>query len=1012
MSSRTIQNPGVELNEIDRSSYGKVDNSLPNSPTVYVMGFTEKGEDMTFEWINSKATLDDTFGKPTTEFEQYFYNAAMEVLRRGGTCVASKLPYENWQYNKFNYIDFNASFVQISGDSLDDKFMWLYQNDNNLTSYINIECNSSSGQSLEEGFGGYSTIEELDDLVVSKKSLLNNKIRIYDITRAKYDSIRNCECICEVNPNSGNEISTYTNECIGIVPVIVTPANALYFQNLLSFDHSKVLNKNASCQMNYQHNTMFGATNSGVQLCINSYLSNDLPDYKRYEDKFISSDWQSPINDIYEVNFGKIVNPSINVIKIENRQISKSANGIWKDDVGTEYDIEYKDGHWTSNNENYVVNGIYADPTINSLSIGIKTNDKLEKLIYLNDDNDYAICSDFKQQKQNLAWKLHNSSESAFYTSPPLWLSDYNHWNNQNISGCVNDISIDTLAVFTSADSFINTYDDPSLITVRAYVNDVDYNAQLSIKFKSFKDDYIVGQTYDQFNNLSGFTTAKRSDIKRNIQQLNENISLPIASTSIVQNASTIDIDSLSKRSASIFPPINFFGQDHFDSTNLKKIGVAVFKAFKDAGNSGKISFQLLESFVGSFGKNDRDSTTHASTFIDDIVNQNSQYIRFFSSIDENSLKNASTIAMSQQPAIAMGFYKKDCAKDISYKDSIVSPLNNLLSKASNPNLFPIDILVDAGVSNIAQLAKKQVGNVIHTDEKPRVGDYAWSLASKEDVGAWRAVASMLDNFCKQRKDCMAVIDGLRPMCLVGNSKIVRPTAPQNTVANSIIPKFRIIANSFDSSYSAGYCNWYLQQDYSNNEDYLWIPPSIKAMGVYIYCDTYFHPWSAPAGHTRGIVGDVVDIAFKPTDDDAGMIYSNAWNYAMSYPIDGIVIEGHKTFQSQRTALDRINVRRLALYLEKRVAEVARTFVYEQNTPYMRQLFVDSITPIMDDAVNGSGISDYAIKCDEELNTPDVIDNNELRCKIGIKPIKTVDWIVIDFILTNQSASVAEEVLS
>ena len=98
MASRTRQNPGVELNEIDRSFYGKVDNSLPNSPTSLVIGFADKGEDMTLEWINSKATLDDTFGIPTTEFESYLYNAAMEALNRGGTCIASKLPYDNEQF--------------------------------------------------------------------------------------------------------------------------------------------------------------------------------------------------------------------------------------------------------------------------------------------------------------------------------------------------------------------------------------------------------------------------------------------------------------------------------------------------------------------------------------------------------------------------------------------------------------------------------------------------------------------------------------------------------------------------------------------------------------------------------------------------------------------------------------------------------------------------------------------------------------------------------------------------
>ena len=184
------------------------------------------------------------------------------------------------------------------------------------------------------------------------------------------------------------------------------------------------------------------------------------------------------------------------------------------------------------------------------------------------------------------------------------------------------------------------------------------------------------------------------------------------------------------------------------------------------------------------------------------------------------------------------------------------------------------------------------------TDSFPSIADYAWPFNPVlNDTSGWRAVLSKFDNFCKNiRKDCMFIADGLRPVCLDGNVKIVRPTAPQNTVANSIIPRFKSIAHALDSSYAAGYCNWFYQEDYSRPGDYIWIPPSAKAVGAYIYCDTYFHPWSAPAGTTRGVINDAVDIAFLPSENDAGVIYSNSWNYAMSYPIDGIVIEGHKTF--------------------------------------------------------------------------------------------------------------------
>ena len=127
----------------------------------------------------------------------------------------------------------------------------------------------------------------------------------------------------------------------------------------------------------------------------------------------------------------------------------------------------------------------------------------------------------------------------------------------------------------------------------------------------------------------------------------------------------------------------------------------------------------------------------------------------------------------------------------------------------------------------------------------------------------------------------------------------------------------------------------------------------------------------------------------------------NGWNYAVSYPLDGIVLEGQKTFQSEATALDRVNVRRLMLWLERRVVSMAKYFVYENNTSYTRQRFVDMITPAFERAKNGFGVADYVIKCDDDLNTPDTIDRNELHVKIAVKPVKTIEYIVISFVLTN-----------
>lgn len=97
------------------------------------------------------------------------------------------------------------------------------------------------------------------------------------------------------------------------------------------------------------------------------------------------------------------------------------------------------------------------------------------------------------------------------------------------------------------------------------------------------------------------------------------------------------------------------------------------------------------------------------------------------------------------------------------------------------------------------------------------------------------------------------------------------------------------------------------------------------------------------------MIPNVYDCAFSPTIEEAGKIYNARWNYAVNYPINGIILEGQKTMQIDMTALDRVNVRRLLLYLEKTVIRIGRKFLYEGNTPYLRQKFIDTLNPIFKD---------------------------------------------------------------
>ena len=343
------------------------------------------------------------------------------------------------------------------------------------------------------------------------------------------------------------------------------------------------------------------------------------------------------------------------------------------------------------------------------------------------------------------------------------------------------------------------------------------------------------------------------------------------------------------------------------------------------------------------------------------------------------------------------------CLKEIDISESILKSLDVAYDKVTNINEREIDIVVDAGISNIAQFIKSVYGgnNGFYDPASPDAA--LWKCKKDSDVKMWKTVIMKFDNFCKNvRKDCMFIADGPRPFCLQGQKKIVRPSKPTNTIDANILPFVKYLTG-VNTSYGAGYCDWFQVADEFSG-DYFWCPPSIKACGVYIYTDLNFNYWDAPAGLNRGLVA-ALDVAFSPTIKQAGQIYTKCWNYAINYPADGIVLEGQKTLQTKPSSLDRVNVRRLMLRLERAVYKVLRYVVYEGNTAYMRQRVVDLIKPYFEEAKVGGGLYDYKIVCDDSNNTPTTIDRNELHIAIGIKPTKIIEFIIVNFVLLPTGAS-------
>ena len=360
--------------------------------------------------------------------------------------------------------------------------------------------------------------------------------------------------------------------------------------------------------------------------------------------------------------------------------------------------------------------------------------------------------------------------------------------------------------------------------------------------------------------------------------------------------------------------------------------------------------------------------------------------------------------------SIMLGFYPEMAEPIITYT-TIAQSLNKILDTMGNINESDIDVVCDAGISNIAQFVK-QVYDPSADDGEDVGGLYqpvkyssSFKFNKNTDLAYWKTIVYKFDTFCKFRGDCMFCTEGPRHMVLVGNKQVVRKTKKDTSIDLNILPYLSKIAG-INTSYGGGYLNWYRTiSDYTG--DTLWVPPSIKAMGTYILTDKQYNWWDAPAGVRRGVI-NMVETSFNPNRVQAGEIYDTNWNYAIHYLNDGIIQEGQKTFQTRQSAFDRINVRRLVCRIKRYVYHASRQFLYEPHTQAIREKYVKTITPFFQDLVNRGGLYDFKIICDSTNNTPEVIDRNELRVKIGIKPVKAIEFIIIDLCALNTGASWTE----
>jgi len=203
-------------------------------------------------------------------------------------------------------------------------------------------------------------------------------------------------------------------------------------------------------------------------------------------------------------------------------------------------------------------------------------------------------------------------------------------------------------------------------------------------------------------------------------------------------------------------------------------------------------------------------------------------------------------------------------------------------------------------------------------------------------------------------------------------------------------------AAGFDSSYAATYWPW-LQTIDPNIGEQVWVPASTMIPGVYAFTDASSDPWFAPAGITRGGLGQVTRAERKLSAGNRDDLYEANINPIATFPQSGVVVFGQKTLQKRASALDRINVRRLLISLKSFISQIADNLVFEQNSASTRNNFLSQVNPYLESVQQRQGLYAFKVVMDDTNNTPDVVDRNELIGQIFIQPTRTAEYIMLDF---------------
>ena len=267
-----------------------------------------------------------------------------------------------------------------------------------------------------------------------------------------------------------------------------------------------------------------------------------------------------------------------------------------------------------------------------------------------------------------------------------------------------------------------------------------------------------------------------------------------------------------------------------------------------------------------------------------------------------------------------------------------------------------------------------------------------------------QAKANKIIAVAEQRKDAIAFISPSRGT-FISDGTVGTVTLNSDTqITNDVIDFYSPITSTTYGVFDSGYK--YMYDRFSDTFRY--VPLNGDIAGTCARNDLNQFPWFSPAGNSRGAILNAVKLAYNPSKVQRDELYTNRINPVIFQPGDGIILFGDKTGFGKSSAFDRINVRRLFIFLEDAISAAARDQLFEFNDEITRTNFVNIVEPFLRDVQAKRGIFDYVVICDETNNTASVIDNNEFVADIFVKPARSINFIGLTFVATRTGVSFEE----